>query len=353
MKILHVAFIKDTGINGIKSVLDKLIPEQIKLGNEVLLYNIFSPLKGNFAKIKEFKTIIREFKPDIVVFHSLYRGLFFIYGRYLYSKKIPYLIEPHGGTSFANSKKNPIIKKIANILCVNKFVRQAKSIIYLNREEENQCVFSGIRRSCLVIPNGINIDENVPLIPHKIYSHVKIVYFSAIRTHQKGLDYLLPAIKKYIGENNGNEIEFDFYGSTETEMDLQLLQTYIDSSKGRIVYHGLISGKEKNIVLNNSDIFILTSRYEGMPMAVLEALSQGTPCILTPQTNMADFVKQSNCGWITDLDVDAISETLTVAVNDYLQRHEELRRNAFLSVKGYDWAKIADDSVVAYKSIIR
>lgn len=352
MKILHVAFLKDTGINGIKSVLEELIPEQIKLGNEVVLYNIFNPLKGYIERIKEFRTIVESFKPDVVIFHSLYRSLYFIYGSYLSSKRIPFLIEPHGGTSYANSKKNPLVKKIANLLCVNRFIRQAKAIIYLNKGEEDQCVFSKIRKGSLVIPNGISIDEKVQSLPHEIKDRTIIVYFSAIRTHQKGLDYLLPAIKLFSERKDGGKAEFHFYGSAETEEDLNLMQSYVDCCKDHIFYHGLISGKEKKEVLYNSDIFILTSRYEGMPMAVLEALSQGTPCILTPQTNMADFIKQTESGWVTALNVDAISETIEFAVNDYLQRHEVLRKNAFMSIKDYNWSKIAVDSIAAYKSSI-
>ena len=39
------------------------------------------------------------------------------------------------------------------------------------------------------------------------------------------------------------------------------------------------------------DLFIHTFRFEGHPIAVLEALSYGIPCLLTPGTNMAGEVE--------------------------------------------------------------
>ena len=47
-------------------------------------------------------------------------------------------------------------------------------------------------------------------------------------------------------------------------------------------------------MLCDKHIYILTSRYEGMPLTVLEALSCGCPCLITSQTNMEDLISATS-----------------------------------------------------------
>ena len=47
---------------------------------------------------------------------------------------------------------------------------------------------------------------------------------------------------------------------------------------------GELYEEKKEEFLNGCRIMVLTSRYEGFPMTVLEALSHGNPCIVTPGT---------------------------------------------------------------------
>ncbi|MEN1932826.1 glycosyltransferase [Escherichia coli] len=51
-------------------------------------------------------------------------------------------------------------------------------------------------------------------------------------------------------------------------------------------------GLKKEEVLESNNIFIMTSRYEGLPVSVLEALAYGNICLLTEGTNMAKIVKK-------------------------------------------------------------
>ncbi len=104
MRIVHVASYKDEFFNGIKSVLIELVPEQRKLGYEVFVFNHEKnereviPGERYISSNKVFIAAIREINPDLVIFHSLYGLNDVIHSLYLNKVKIPYLIEPHGGT---------------------------------------------------------------------------------------------------------------------------------------------------------------------------------------------------------------------------------------------------------------
>ena len=59
-----------------------------------------------------------------------------------------------------------------------------------------------------------------------------------------------------------------------------------------------IAGKAKEELLLNTDLFIMTSRLEGHPMGLIEALAYGVPCLVSRGTNMYDEVLSSNAGWV-------------------------------------------------------
>lgn len=67
---------------------------------------------------------------------------------------------------------------------------------------------------------------------------------------------------------------------------------------------------EKKCYYKKADVFIHTSRHEGMPMAVLESMVEGVPVIVTPGTNMVSLVQQSSGGFVTELEDKSIRETV-------------------------------------------
>ncbi|WP_305373322.1 glycosyltransferase [Photobacterium leiognathi] len=70
-----------------------------------------------------------------------------------------------------------------------------------------------------------------------------------------------------------------------------------------IHYKGEIYNKEKFELIASSKGLVLLSRSEGMPMVVLEALSLGTPCFLSVNSNMDDYIIDYETGVITELDL--------------------------------------------------
>jgi glycosyltransferase involved in cell wall biosynthesis len=81
-------------------------------------------------------------------------------------------------------------------------------------------------------------------------------------------------------------------------------------------------GSKVNIgdYLLNSDVLILSSRFEGMPIVVLEALSIGMPIVSTPAGGVKDIVKNKINGFIADgFDV----ENLYQAVLSFLELSPE------------------------------
>ena len=357
MKFIHVASYKDEFFSGIKSVLQELVPEQRKLGHEVHVfnqeYNENEVILGEqyISSLKEFKDGIKSICPDFVIFHSLYGLSAVRYSWYLKKIKIPYLVEPHGGTSMENAKKSKMKKKIANFVYANNFIHYAAGLIYLNKKEMADCVFGAIRRNGVVVPNGTRIHGQLGK-SRCSEDVVKFVFLARIDIIQKGLDLLFPAIKEVNKRGALEKMEFHFYGKARNPQWGRMFDEYIASSDGNVFFHGSAIGRDKELAFKNNDVFILTSRYEGMPMAVLEALSYGVPCIVTPQTNMAELIADNHAGWVTTTDVQSIADTLYKAYNEYIANRESNIQNALNAVLPYDWGRIAQKSIQEYLRLI-
>ena len=87
---------------------------------------------------------------------------------------------------------------------------------------------------------------------------------------------------------------------------------------------------------------MLTSLFEGQPVAILEAWSYGVPTLVTPGTNVWEECRKHECGWAVERDSDAIAQTIIALVND----GDGVRRcaqNAFNYVcNEYNWQKVSD-----------
>jgi len=355
MNIIHVAHNLRT-INGIAEVLIELTKEQIKLGHNVkILCDAVSDIYGaneNVVKCtskSQFADLIYRLKPNIVIFHSLYNKKYPIYAKFLKKEKIPYAVEFHGAASKESKKKSFIKKCIADYLLFNNFLKKANGVIYLNEGEQDKSIYSKIVKNEVVIPNGLHVC-NFANNQHNnnADSKIEFIYLGRIEYYYKGLELLINALKIISESNLSNKIHFSFYG---TGIHLKRLKNDIANIKFA-EYKGPIYGEAKTKVLSNSDIMVLTSRSEGMPMGILEALSYGCPCLITEATNMASVIKDK-AGWVTPFSVEGIVDTIHKAVEEYTKTKSFYRSNSIDIAKQYDWKNIAKLSIENYMNLLQ
>ncbi|RYZ28788.1 MAG: glycosyltransferase, partial [Chitinophagaceae bacterium] len=84
----------------------------------------------------------------------------------------------------------------------------------------------------------------------------------------------------------------------------------------KVEWCGWFSGDEKFSFLSSIDVLTLTSYNENFANVVLESLLVGTPVLLSDQVGMAEFVDQSELGWVCGLTISSIVEQL-----NYINQH--------------------------------
>lgn len=131
---------------------------------------------------------------------------------------------------------------------------------------------------------------------------------------------LIKAYEKLIGiDDIYKDYKLEIYGERGEDDTLDLLTKYIDEHKlgEQVVFMGLSSHLEKDIV--DDYMFVLPSKYEGMPNALLEAMVLGLPVISTdcPCGGPRMLINDGDNGYLVPVgDVDCICDRMKTLVDD-------------------------------------
>ena len=90
-----------------------------------------------------------------------------------------------------------------------------------------------------------------------------------------------------------------------------------------------------------------------MPMTILEALSYGCPCMVTPMTNMAELIKDNHCGWVIDLTAESIVQTIKKAYEELFDNPNKYFEECRNTAKKYSWDNVAKKSIMFYQKLTK
>lgn len=99
-----------------------------------------------------------------------------------------------------------------------------------------------------------------------------------------------------------------------------------------IINVGWISGNKKEELLRNSDVFVLPSYNEGLPMAILEAMSYHLMCISTNVGGIPEVIKNGIDGYINDPGDNEKLYNCMINVIDNQELRMKMSENAFKNV---------------------
>ncbi len=357
MKILHIARLKNDLTNGVSVVVPQYIVAQKELA-DVQLMDINNCHNADYTVpyngVKSLEEYLDNNAVNIVIFHEVNNIENISLYKVLDSRKIPYVIVPHGEITKEALSQKWLKKKVAYILLFNRFIKHAKAIHFLSEDEKKNSIFAGKGFIC---PNGIVMPDNKKCF-HK--DNLNIVYVGRINFTHKGLDSMIKAIasiKDYCVESN---VTFHLYGMRHTsnyfeQCNAEAMQLIKETGLDKLVgLYDAVFGKDKINILENADYFIQTSRFEGMPLGVIEALAYGIPCILTKETTIGELAAEKGAAYcIIDghKDVNNIAKAIKLAIQEKADL-ENKSKKAKEFASEYDWQSIAKQTIEQYTKVI-
>ncbi|MBN1910108.1 MAG: glycosyltransferase [Pirellulales bacterium] len=288
-------------------------------------------------------------RPDLVVLHSTYIPAHAAITRQLVRLGIPYVLCPRGGMTCKAQRSKWLKKKIANFAFFNRMVARAAAVHYLTPEEA--AASRRWNRPSVVVGNGISPPPATELATPGQSPCRRLVFVGRLAMDHKGLDLLVEACGLVRADliESGAQVQLfgpDWRGARRCLGD-RIAKMGLQE---HVVLPGPVCGDAKAEVYRGADAFVLTSRWEGHPISILEALSYGLPCLVTPGTNMADAVACSGAGWRVELSASHIA----VAIQRLLRADQETLRVAGanareLALREYSWDIVGAKTAAAYE----
>jgi glycosyltransferase involved in cell wall biosynthesis len=303
------------------------------LEDEIKLFDI--DLSGNrlqfFIKyIKEIKNIIASENPDtIVIVDSIYKA--YIVSLLAKNKRIIY--ECHNSIYVQQSpKKFPIIFNwIPKInLWFNRFGASKFNEFIVETPES---IEEWKVKNSIVIPNPLwfSTDKVADLSQKKVIAVGRHAY-------EKGFDRLLEIWKKVVV--NHPDWNLTIYGKSNPDFDIVALAKKLNIDKNITFCEPVKNINEKYL---EASIYLMTSRFEGFGMVLIEAMASGLPCIAYDcPCGPRSIIENNQNGFL----IEDGNENQFIQKLEYLIENENLRidmgNKAKISVNKYQIEAIMD-----------
>ncbi|MGN0220777.1 MAG: glycosyltransferase family 4 protein [Prevotella sp.] len=371
-----------TGTRGIPNVMggvethcEELFPRMAAMGEEVTLIRRSSYVNDGLTewkgvklvdvatpKKKSFEAIVHTFRAinvakrlgaDVLHVHAIGPALLVPYARLLGMK----VVFTHHGPDYDRDKWGKAAKmilklgermgcKFANeVIVISDVIKNLIARKY-GRTEHVHLIYNGVPSPeiCdypeyfeeLGIEKGRYILGMCRFVPEKNLHHLVEAYASLMRNEETKFG---DRRESQLGMRNCKLV---LAGDTDFEDEYSRGLKEMARKNG-VVLTGFIKGRKLHSLLTNCRCYCLPSSHEGLPIALLEAMSYKVPVVVSdiPANLEVGLPKEDYfpCG-----DVEALAEKLTEVVSKPLQKVE-------YDMGKYDWDKIARQVTDVYKGL--
>jgi len=199
--------------------------------------------------------------------------------------KIPYIITEHWTCYHKVVLPRPSwIQQLLTRLVANK----ANLILPVSEDLAKAMRSTGIQTEMKVVYNVIDTSLFVPGDAN-LRKGNKIIHVSSLARLQKNPSLLFSAFAELIQWNPDLQLHLVSDG------DFSLFQEEIKqlNIEQHIVFHGTLEAKDIAALLKESDLFVLTSRFENLPCVLIESISAGVPIVSTNVGGISEIVHSS------------------------------------------------------------
>lgn len=316
------------------------VHDELKEWKGVKLVDIETPKKKAFeAIIHTFKAInaAKKIGADILHIHAIGPALLVPYAKILGMK----VVFTHHGPDYDRDKWGTMAKTILkmgermgcmfadDVIVISDVIRNLIKNKY-NRTNRVHLIYNGVSK-----PEICDYPEYFKELG---IEKGKYILGMCRFVPEKNLHHLVEAFSRI--DNQGYKLVLA--GDTDFEDDYSRKLKAMAKEHG-VVLTGFIKGKKLHSLLTNCRCYCLPSSHEGLPIALLEAMSYNVPVIVSdiPANLEVRLPKEV---YFHVGNVEELSEKLTTIVNTPLSHPS-------YNMKKYDWDRISNEVIDIYKKI--
>lgn len=125
--------------------------------------------------------------------------------------------------------------------------------------------------------------------------------------YQKNWEVLIQALRNLPYQQNKNII-LNFYGNGSLQTDLENLAEKLGVN---VIFHGCVEREKLIDALSYSNLSVLPSRFEGLPLSAMEGMAAGVPTIVSNFNSSTDLIEHKKTGHIFPVgNVDSLRDLI-------------------------------------------
>jgi glycosyltransferase involved in cell wall biosynthesis len=290
---------------------------------------------------------------DVVHVHALWEEAQHQAARACQRRGKPYVITPHGMLSpwsFANGTAiNRWGKRVYMAMRLRRNLDGAAALHFTTGVERDLSGRLGLRPPAIIEPVGIDVGEFESLPARGAFrerfgqvGQRPMVLFLGRLSPQKGLDVLMPAFARFQEQDRvSNAVlvlagpDYDAYGDHVR----QIVRRH--RLEDRVVFTGMLRGRERIEALVDADLFALTSHHENFGIVVAEAMAAGAPVLISKEVNIWEDVVEAGAGTAVEPEPSAAAAEMARWMADAAMRRAAGERGRAFALSRYGWDPIA------------
>jgi glycosyltransferase involved in cell wall biosynthesis len=230
---------------------------------------------------------------------------------------IPIITQPHGGLPIISNSL--WLKRIYDWLLGSMEIKGISALIAFHDIERRQALAHGIPEECVeIIPNGIECSGSVELPEAGIFRRrfgladdKPLILFLGRVNKIKGTDMLIHAFARL--ENLNAQMVIAGPDDGQMGQVKSLIHRY--NLGNRVSVIGPLSDIDKVAAFQDSDLFVLPSRYDAFPTTIMEACLRGIPMVITDRCGSANLVRD-RVAEVVPFDAEAFASAMQRLLTD-------------------------------------
>ena len=231
---------------------------------------------------------VKEENPDVLIGMSHIMSAYAVFCT-LFTKILSVGTERSNPFKFNSTPAITLLRKCTSVLCDGFICQTQKAASFFPKS---------VQKKCAVIPNAIFnphvFETQIPSVREK-----NITALGRLEVY-KGFDTLLKAFKRI--SKNFPEYTLTIYGEGKELQNLKNLSSSL-CIEDKVFFRGADEHAVNEIA--RSACFVLSSRFEGMPNALIEAMASGVPCVSTNcDMGPSELIENGKNGFLVQVDND-------------------------------------------------
>ena len=353
MRIVQI--IPHFGLGGAETMCKHLSTQLKNLGHEVTIVSFYNKQTPNTEQLKnagfdivyldkkqgldvstifKLKRLFKEIKPDVI--HTHLGAL-----KYAFLASIGLGIKVVHTIHSVAQNECPRVDKALNkaFLKSNRLVMVALS---KKIQETIQEVYSLNSENIPIVFNGAPLEKYTSKNSYNLHQPVSIAHVASFQPVKNHIE-LIKAVA--LLKSNNVECELFLYGDGEQRPQIE---EFVRESNLTDNVH--LCGFKSNVetFLTESDIFVLPSKYEGIPLSIIEAMGTGLPIVASDVGGIPDMITDGTDGLLCEPNCNSIAEKFALLIESKELR-ERCGKNSLKTAKRFSAEKMADEYLKVYK----